>query len=120
VKENAPNLLRRALGRAPVDTVGTGDYQPAERRFGLTRQMLEVCLKLGFPVTVLERSPLVLRNLDLLKEINNWARAVMMWSIIYTPDSAYRATSRKLDRLAPPPEKRFAGMEQFARATEMR
>jgi DNA repair photolyase len=116
VKENAPDLLRRALSRAPVDVVGTGDYQAAERRFGLSRRMLEVCLDLGFPVSVLERSPLVLRDLDLLKEINERARAVMMWSIIYTPDSAHRATLRAMEQLAPPPGKRFAAMEQFARA----
>jgi hypothetical protein len=78
--------------------------------------MLEVCLELGFPVSVLERSPLVLRDLDLLEAINERARAVMMWSIIYTPDSAHRASLRQLERLAPPPEKRFAAMEQFARA----
>jgi DNA repair photolyase len=116
VKENAPDLLRRALSRAPVDVVGTGDYQPAERKFGLSRQMLEVCLELGFPVSVLERSPLVLRDLDLLQEINERARAVMMWSIIYTPDSAHAATVHQLERLAPPPEKRFAAMAQFAKA----
>jgi hypothetical protein len=78
--------------------------------------MLEVCLELGFPVSVLERSPLVLRDLDLLQEINQRARAVMMWSIIYTPDSAHRATLRQMERLAPPPEKRFEAMEQFAKA----
>ena len=116
VKENAPDLLRRALGRAPVDVVGTGDYQPAERKFGLSRRMLLVCLELGFPVSVLERSPLVLRDLDLLEEINERARAVMMWSIIYTPDSAHRSTLQEMERLAPPPKKRFAAMEQFARA----
>jgi len=33
VKQNAPQLLRKALERAPVDVVFTGDYQPAERRF---------------------------------------------------------------------------------------
>ena len=32
VKESAPELLRRALSRAPVDLVMTGNYQPAERR----------------------------------------------------------------------------------------
>jgi DNA repair photolyase len=116
VKENAPELLRWALSRAPVDVVGTGDYQPAEHKFSLSRQMLDVCLELGFPVSILERSPLVLRDLDLLKEINERARAVMMWSIIYTPDSAHRATLRQLERLAPPPEKRFAAMAQFAKA----
>jgi hypothetical protein len=96
--------------------VGTGDYQAAERKFGVSRRMLEVCLELGFPVSVLERSPLVLRDLDLLKAINERARAVMMWSIIYTPDSAHRTTLRKMERLAPPPQKRFAAMERFARA----
>jgi len=112
VKENAPELLRRV----PVDVAGTGDYQPAERKFGLSRRMLEVCLELGFPVSVLERSPLVLRDLDLLGEINERARAVMMWSIIYTPDSVHRAKLREMERLAPPPAKRFAAMAQFARA----
>jgi DNA repair photolyase len=116
VKENAPELLHQALGRAPVDIVGTGDYQPAEKKFGLSRRMLEVCLELGFPVSILERSPLVLRDLDLLQAITQRARAVMMWSIIYTPVSAHRATLRQLERLAPPPEKRFGAMEQFAKA----
>lgn len=113
---DAPDLLRQALSRAPVDVVGTGDYQATENKFGLSRQMLEVCLELGFPVSVLERSPLVLRDLDLLKEINERARAVMMWSIIYTPDSAHRSILRQLERLAPPPERRFAAMAQFAKA----
>jgi DNA repair photolyase len=116
VKENASDLLRRALSRVPVDVVGTGDYQPAERKFGFSRQMLEVCLELGFSVSVLERSPLVLRDLDLLQAINERARAVMMWSIIYTPDSAHRDRLRQMEQLAAPPEKRFAAMEQFARA----
>jgi DNA repair photolyase len=39
VKENAPELLRRALSRLPVDLVMTGDYQAAERKFGLSRKM---------------------------------------------------------------------------------
>ncbi len=78
--------------------------------------MLEVCLELGFPVSVRERSPFVLRDLDLLQAINERATAVMMWNIIYTPDSAHATTLCQLECLAPPPEKRFAAMEQFARA----
>jgi DNA repair photolyase len=116
VKENAPELLRRALSRTPVDVVATGDYQAVERKFGLSRRMLEVCLELGYPVSVLERSPLVLRDLDLLKEINARAPSVVFFSIIYTPDSVHRDRLRQMEGLAPPPEKRFAAMEQFARA----
>jgi DNA repair photolyase len=44
------------LGRAPVDVVDSGDHQPAEGKVNLSRKMLEVCLELGFPVSVRARS----------------------------------------------------------------
>ena len=117
VKQNAPDLLRRALSRAPVDMVFTGDYQPAERKFMLSRQMLEVCLELGFPVFVLSRSPLVLRDLDLLQAINERAPAVVAFSIISAPDSpVVRARRARWSAWRPALEKRFAAMEQIARA----
>jgi DNA repair photolyase len=116
VKENAPDLLRRALSRAPVDLVFTGDYQPVERKFQLSRQMLEVCYSLGFPVFVLERSPLVLRDLDLLRAIKARSTAVVAFSILSTPDSPGYERGRQMERLAPRLEKRFAAMEQIAKA----
>ena len=116
VKENAPDLLRRALSRAPVDLIGTGDYQPAERKYELSRRMLEVCLELGFPVFVLERSPLVLQDLDLLQDIDEKAVTVVAFSIISTPDSPGYDRVKEMECLAPPVEKRFAAMEQLARA----
>jgi len=116
VKESAPDLLRRALARAPIDIVFTGDYQAAERKFLVSRQMLEVCLDLGFPVLVLERSPLVLRDLDLLQAINEKAVAAVMFSIISTPDSPGYERVRQMENLAPAMEKRFAAMEHIARA----
>ena len=88
MKENAPDLLRRALGKAPVDLLMTGDYAPAERKFEVSRKMLQVCYELGVPVAVLERSPLVLRDLDLLRESHDRATAVVFSSIISTPESA--------------------------------
>jgi len=116
VKENAPILLRQALSRAAVDVVFTADYQPVERLFNLSRQMLEVCCDLGFPVFVLERSPLVLRDIDLITSIHERARAVVAFSVIYTADSPHAERIRRVERLAPPPEKRFAAMEKFAAA----
>jgi len=116
VKQNAPDLLRRALSRVPVDLVFTGDYQPAERKFQISRRMLEACLELGFPVFVLERSPLVLRDLDLLQDINRRAPSVVAFSILTTPDAPSYAQVRQVERLAPPPEKRFAAMAEFAEA----
>jgi DNA repair photolyase len=116
VKENAPDLLRRALSHSPVDVVFTGDYQPAERKFLISRRMLEVCRDLGFPVFVLERSPLVTRDLGLLAEINAQSPSVVAFSLISTPDSAAYPRVRQMEHLAAPIEKRFAAMETFARA----
>ena len=116
VKENAPQLLRKALTRAKTDIIFTGDYQPAEKKFQLSRKMLDVCLEGNFPVFILERSPLILRDLDLLIEIEARARAVVSFSVISTPDSPHYGRIRQMERLAPPPEKRFAAMEKISSA----
>ena len=117
VKENAPKLLWKALQRAPVDMIFTGDYQPAERKFQLSRRMLAVCLELGFPVFILERSPLVLRDLDLIQAIHQKARAVVAFSIISAPDSPSYDRVAKMENLAPSAGKRFAAMEKLAAAS---
>jgi DNA repair photolyase len=116
VKQNAPQLLRRLLQRSPVDVVGTGDYQPAERKFKISRQLLEVCLELGFPIFDLERSPLILRDLDLLQAINAKAPSVVAFSIISAPGSPAYPRTCQLERLAPPSAKRFTAMQQLAQA----
>jgi DNA repair photolyase len=116
IKANAPQLLRKALTRVSVDMVFTGDYQPAERKFMLSRQMLEVCLQLEFPVFVLTRSPLVLRDLDLFQAINQRSRAVVAFSIISTPESPEYPNISKLEGFAPTADKRFMAMEQLAKA----
>ena len=116
VKENAPDLLRRALSRTTVDLIFTGDYQPAERKFKLSRKMLEVCHELGFPVFVLERNPQVLDDLDLLKAIHEKARVVVAFSIISTPDSPNYERVCQMEHLAPKAEKRFKAMEKLAAA----
>ncbi len=97
VKESAPELLRKALSRLPVDVVVTGDYQPAEKKFEVSRRLLEVCLELGFPISILERSPLVLRDLDLIKEINQRAPSVVFFSMISSPDSPSYERVRQMD-----------------------
>jgi DNA repair photolyase len=116
IKENAPELLRRALKNAPLDPIFTGDYQPAELKFEMSRRMLEVCRELGFPVFVLERNPLILRDLDLLKAIHEKARAVVAFSIISTPDSKNYDRVCQMEHLAPPSKKRFTAMEKIAAA----
>jgi DNA repair photolyase len=115
IKENAPQLLRKALEHLPADVVFTGDYQPAERRFKISRQILEVCLELGFPVFILTRSPLVLRDLDLIHAINQRSRAVVAFSIISTPESPEFYRISMMEGLSPTAEKRFRAMQEIAK-----
>ncbi len=116
VKENAPQLLRKALSRVPVDVVMTGDYQAVERKYEISRRMLEVCLELGFPVSILERSPLVLRDLDLLVEINRRAPSIVFFSLISAPGSPSYDRVQQMENRAPGMAKRYAAMEQIAKA----
>lgn len=115
-KINTAELLRKDLQRVPVDLVFTGDYQPAERKFQLSRKMLEVCYELGFPVFILERSPLVLRDLDLIQAIHQKARAVVAFSMISVPGAPNYERVTDLEHLAPPAAKRLKAMEKLAAA----
>ncbi|MHC1783028.1 MAG: radical SAM protein [Anaerolineaceae bacterium] len=114
VKENAGELLRRELSRVPVNVIFTGDYQPLERKYQISRKMLEVCADLGFPVMILERSPLVLRDLDVIQTIQENTQAVVAFSVIYTESSPRAAILKQMEGLAPPPAKRLAAMEKIA------
>ncbi len=76
VKSAAPALLEEALRKpgmehVPIMLAGNTDiYQPAERKFGITRKILEVLLKYRFPAGMLTKNNLILRDLDLLKELS--------------------------------------------------
>jgi DNA repair photolyase len=75
VKSDAPELLRRELSARKwqpqvISMSGVTDcYQPAERKFGLTRRVLEVLLDFRNPVGIITKNFLVTRDLDLLAEL---------------------------------------------------
>jgi len=75
VKLNAPYLLRKQLKRARQGVVAlstvTDPYQPIEKKYQLTRKCLEALLEAQFSVNLLTRSPLCLRDIDLLKQFKN-------------------------------------------------
>lgn len=116
VKENAPELLRKELSRVKVDVVGVGDWSAPEHRFRLSRLMLETVLELGFPAFILERSPFMLRDMDLIQSIHERARAVVLFSILTTPESPHYEDVRRIENRAPQTASRFKAMERFARA----
>jgi len=89
VKTNAAELLRKELLKVPKDIIVTGDYQPAEGRFGLSREMLKVCSELAFPTLILEKSPLVLKDLDVIARINQSAWACVLFSIVRADSEGY-------------------------------
>ncbi|MCC6282723.1 MAG: radical SAM protein, partial [Saprospiraceae bacterium] len=75
VKRNAAALLEHELKKknwraVPVMFAGNTDvYQPAERKFGITRACLEVFWKYRHPVGIITKNSLVLRDLDLIQQL---------------------------------------------------
>ena len=75
VKKNAPQLLRKFLMKPgwevkPIGLSGNTDcYQPAEKKFRLTRQLLEVCLEFNQPVGLITKNAGMLRDKDILTKL---------------------------------------------------
>ncbi len=76
VKKAAPQLLEEKLRNkrwkaATIIMSGNTDcYQPAEKKFEITRRCLEVFLKYRHPVGIITKNALILRDLDVLKQLN--------------------------------------------------
>ena len=75
VKINAPTLLQREIKKKRLGKVwisGVCDpYQPLEKKYELTKKCLGILSKHRWPVTIQTKSPLVLRDVDLLREFND-------------------------------------------------
>ncbi|CAN5271517.1 PA0069 family radical SAM protein [soil metagenome] len=75
VKKNAPELLRKFLMNPkweckPIALSGNTDcYQPAEKKFQITRKLLEVCLEFNQPVGIITKNAGILRDKDILAEM---------------------------------------------------
>ncbi len=118
VKLRAPELLRAELSARkwrpePILMSGVTDcYQPAERRFRLTRACLEVLAEFRQPVGILTKNFLVTRDLDLLVELARH-QCVTVNVTIVTLDSALAG---KLEPRAARPEHRLRAIKLLADA----
>jgi len=125
VKKNAPEILSKTLrfgserhlklleGETIVIGTATDPYQPAERRFRITRGILEVLAEHpGMSITIITKSPLVTRDIDLLSRINRISDLSIHISLI-TLD---RELARRIEPRAPTPESRVRALARLREA----
>ncbi|HEX3482602.1 MAG TPA: PA0069 family radical SAM protein [Kofleriaceae bacterium] len=118
VKRDAAALLREAFDRPSwrgelVMFSGVTDcYQPVERELELTRRCLEVCLEYRNPVSVVSKSALVERDIDVFRALTEHARFGISVSLAFSDN----ATARAIEPWAPSPDRRFKLIETLAAA----
>ena len=111
VKRNAATLLDSALStRRKKVTIGTGSmsdpYIPAEKHICLTEKVLKVIIKHKYPLHIITKSDLIIRDLELLKEINN-----TFLSVCFTITTCDDELAAKIEPKAPPPSKRLDALK---------
>jgi len=118
VKRNAPTLLRRLFdkpswkGELIVFSGNTDCYQPMEASLELTRACLEVCAEYRNPVGIITKGILILRDLDLLKRLQQEAWVRVYFSIPFADDDV----ARLVEPHAPTSRKRFEAMARLSGA----
>ncbi len=113
VKRAIPTLLAKELRRKKRGVIGmstvTDAYQPAEKKLEVTRRCLEVIARAGWPVSVLTKSPLVTRDIDLLQKIPG---AEVGFSIA----TGSEAERKRWEPSCPPIAARFEALRAVAQA----
>ena len=119
VKHTAPDVLLRTLdpaklaGAELVIGTATDPYQPAERRFLLTRRLLEALLRhKGLAIGIITKSPLITRDLDVLVQLAARHELSVNISLI----SMDAALLRRLEARSPAPHARIRALERLTRA----
>lgn len=108
VKQDAPEKLLKALKNKPRDLICIYGYQPVNDEFHYARKMLEVCLMLKFPVFIIEKSPMLLKDLDLFRQISKETYMNVGWSIITGFEDE---TFRMFEPYSPGVNSRFTAMK---------
>lgn len=96
VKKNAPDLLRETFEKRswkvkPIVLSGNTDcYQPAEKEFEITRELLKVFLEYQHPVGIITKNALLLRDLDIIEQLAD-KRLISVNVTITTLDESLRS-----------------------------
>ncbi|GIV35576.1 MAG: radical SAM protein [Chitinophagales bacterium] len=117
VKPNAAELLEKQISHpkwkvSPIMLSGNTDcYQPAERKFGITRKMLEVLVKYKHPVGLITKNSLILRDIDLLQELAQHD----LVSVAVSINSLNEELRQKLEPRTASYQKRLAVIEKLSK-----
>ncbi len=118
VKVNVPDVLRAELARAgwQRETVAIGaatdPYQPAEGRYRLTRGCLEALRDASNPFSLITRSPMIVRDLDVLVEASRRADVRVVFSVPTLDEEVWRRTEPG----TPPPRRRLEALSRLVDA----
>lgn len=121
VKVNAPEVFKTELQKRiakhkPKEPVCLGSisdpYQSTERKYQLTRKMLEVCDELSYPVFIVTKSDLAVRDKDVLSSLAK--RNLVAVNFTITPIKA--KLLRKMEPRAPPNHKRLEALKTLTQA----
>jgi len=117
-KPDAPELLREELSArryrpAPIALgINTDAYQPVERKLGLTRLILEVLQETRHPVSIVTKSALIERDLDILQAMAGEGLAQVAVSVT----TLKAELARRLEPRAAAPKRRLQVVERLAAA----
>ena len=117
-KPNAASLLQKTLshpGYSPAPIAfgtNTDPYQPIEKTYRITRELLELLVAVKHPFTITTKSDLVLRDMDLLTR----AASENLTCVCLSVTSLDNRLSRKMEPRASAPHKRLAAIEKLSRA----
>ena len=118
VKVNVEEVLRKELARPSWDgkTVAIGaatdPYQPAEGRYKLTRGCLEALRDAANPFSLITRSPMIVRDLDVLVEAAARAEVGVVFSVPTLDEEVWRRTEPG----TPPPHRRLEAVRRLVEA----
>lgn len=114
IKTNAVEILKRELKKIKKGRVILGSvhdpYQPIEEKTWLTRELLEVIKEYDMPIHILTKSPLILRDLDILTSLSD----VLVTFTIITTD---QRLSNIFEKNVPTPLKRFQTIKELKNNT---
>ena len=114
VKPNAPEILRQELKKTRdkmphLDfSFATDPYVALEAEYKLTRRCLEVCAEFRVPVSIITKSPLVTRDIDVLKKLK--------CSVFFSLPFLTKEKSNPFEPYTPVPEARFRAMRTISDA----